>query len=107
MDALAKSLIARACLKNTGNVPQDVRTEDGVISPASPSEDVSVREAISRFAEKLFARPYAVSPSDLTELQQQGLDEGRILDVVFRVSVLAGIAKLDAAPLAESISGSV
>ncbi len=100
-------LIARACLKDAGDAPIDIGAEDGVVSPPSPSEDASIREAVSRYADKLFARPHSVSASDLTEVRQQGLDAGKILDLVFRVSVLAAIAALDAEPLQNLMSGSI
>jgi hypothetical protein len=54
-------------------------------------------EAVCRFAERLFTRPYTVSQPDLNELRQRGLDDGTLLDLVFRVAILAGLDKLAAA----------
>jgi hypothetical protein len=107
LDETIQPLIVGACSGNTQSAPREVGMTDVFSSPRPALESGAIHETVNRFAEKLFARPYSVSPSDLSELRQQGLDEGRILDLVFRVSVLAGIAKLDAAPLAESISSPV
>jgi hypothetical protein len=43
---------------------------------------------IIRFAKRLFARPYAVSKQDLAELRLTGLDDGKLLDLVFRVAII-------------------
>jgi hypothetical protein len=68
----------------------------------SPAPDVLRRaledaeSSICRFAERLFAHPHTVSKQDLDELRQLGLDEGRRLDLIFRVAILAGLDKLAA-----------
>jgi hypothetical protein len=110
LDASLGQSIAQACLRNHQGAPPETGVGDaahGSSSAIGASENAECVAVSCRFAERLFARPYTLSPQDLSELRRCGLDEGRVVDSVFRIAILAGISRLEAEPLFGLISASV